>query len=212
MRAGVGTALRLLGVRGAVLALLLACAGILVIDAPAFACSCKDADATDHAEAADVVFVGTVVETRLPEPDEQGRVRGLLTYVVDVERIYKSAAVVTDTTQVASPISDAGCGLGELEPGTEFVFYATVRSGEAGFRATSCGGSGPASPTRIAEVEQELGPGRPVVSDAEPPAPVLTPVETTAPRSLGRLVAPGAALALVGLLGLVLVQVTGSRR
>jgi len=205
---------RLLGpvVLGPVLALVAVCAGVLLVQAPAqAACSCTDTGTMQHAGDADAVFTGTVRETRKPEPDESGKIKGLFTYVVDVDRVYKQeGTVVTETVQVSSARSRATCGLGNLPAGSAYVFFATAR--DAGFRAGACGGSASASDELVAEVERALGSGKQMVPDNELPELELTAVESTGPQSVGRLAAPGAAVALLGLLGLVLVRLAGSRR
>jgi len=204
--------LRLFAVRAAVLALLAGCGGALLASSPAeAACTCTDAGVTQHAADADAIFSGTVRETRKPEPDESGRIKGEFTYVVDAERVYKEeGTVVTATVQVSSARSAATCGLGNLSAGTAYIFFAKAR--DAGFRAGSCGGSGPVSDELVSDVERVLGSGKQLVPDSELPELVLTEVESAAPRSVGRLAAPGAAAALLGLLGLVFVRVAGSRR
>ena len=198
-------------VRTAALGMLLATAGVLVAQAPAHACKCVNTTTAEDAAAADAVFSGTVRETHKPEPDDSGRLKGLVTYVVDVDRVYKEeGTVVTGTVQVFSQQASASCGLGNLPPGTEYLFFAQAR--DAGFRASSCGGSRPATTASVADVEGVLGPGKQMVPDGAKPELVLTAVETTAPPTVGRLVAPGVAVALLGLLGLVFVRVAGSRR
>lgn len=198
-------------VRTAALGMLLATAGVLVAQAPAHACKCVNTTTAEDAAAADAVFSGTVRETHKPEPDESGRIKGLVTYVVDVDMVYKEeGTVVTGTVQVLSQQASASCGLGNLPPGTEYLFFAQAR--DAGFRASSCGGSRPATAASVSDVEGVLGPGKQMVPDGAKPELVLTAVETGAPPTVGRLVAPGVAVALLGLLGLVFVRVAGSRR
>ena len=198
-------------VRTAALGMLLATAGVLVAQAPAHACKCVNTTTAEDAAAADAVFSGTVRETHKPEPDDSGRIKGLVTYVVDVDRVYKEeGTVVTGTVQVSSQQASASCGLGNLPPGTEYLFFAKAR--DAGFRASSCGGSRPATTASVSDVEGVLGPGKQMVPDGAKPELVLTAVETAAPPTVGRLAAPGVAVALLGLLGLVFVRVAGSRR
>ncbi len=175
------------------------------------ACTCQDQTTQEHADGADAVFSGTVRETRKPEPDGSGRIKGVVTYVVDVEQVWKEdGTVVTDTVKVTSPRAESACGLGDLPPGTEYVFFAKAR--DTGFRAAACGGSGALSDELQTDVVAVLGEGRAVVAERETPVVELTAVDTAAPRSVTRVAAPGAALAIVGLLGLVLVRVAGSRR
>ena len=158
------------------------------------------------------MFSGTVRETHKPEPDESGRIKGLVTYVVDVDMVYKEeGTVVTDTVQVLSQQASASCGLGDLPPGTEYLFFAQAR--DAGFRRGSCGGSRPATAASVSDVEGVLGPGKQMVPDGAKPE--LRPHRGRDRRPAApwaRLVAPGVAVALLGLLGLVFVRVAGSRR
>jgi hypothetical protein len=197
--------------RVAVLGVLMACAGVLVTQAPAHACKCAASTTADDVAAADAVFSGTVRETRQGRADRKDGRKRLVTHVVDVDRIYKAeGAVVTATVMVTSPRASAACGLGTLPAGTDFYFFAKAR--DAGFRATSCGGSSLATDRVRADVETVLGPGQQVVPDGEKPELVLTAVESSSPRTVSRVAAPGAALALIGVLGLVLLRLTRSRR
>lgn len=195
---------------GALVGVLLALAGVFLIQAPAQACSCATLTVAEQADAADAVFVGTVRETRQGTPDSKGRLIGSLTYVVDVSRIYRTeGVVVTDTVKVTSPRGTATCGLGTLAAGTEYFFFA--RAQDAGLRSTSCGGSQPVSEAFQAEVEAALGAGVDLRATVEAPELVLTTVETESPTTAGRLAAPGAAVAILGALGLVAVRLRRSR-
>lgn len=197
--------------RTALLGVLLAFAGVFLVQAPAQACSCVKLTTAEQAEAADAVFLGTVRETRQGQPDNKGRLVEPLTYVIDVSRIYKAeGVVVADTVKVASPRGSATCGLGTLAAGSEYFFFA--RAQDAGFRATSCGGSQPVSEEFQAEVEAALGSGDDLRATAEAPELVMTTVETSSPTTVGRLAAPGAAVAILGALGLVAIRLRRSRR
>jgi len=110
--------------------------------------------------------------------------------------------------QVRTEKTPKECSLGELVVGTAYVFF-TVSSGDP-WIAESSGGTVPADLDVVDKVERLLGEGR----DPVPPAPEsaeFTPVEVGSPTTLSRAAAPGLALILVGLLGLIVVRGLGRR-
>jgi hypothetical protein len=183
----------LLTVARVVIAALLAMSGlVLATSAPAFACKCDSADIERQSARADAVFVAEVQGVTETERKLEYAVLATHTYKGTVDR---------ETTVVTNQDTTA-CGLGELTNGTDYVFL--VRGDAAPYTATSCDGSGPATDKRLSEVEAVLGPGTEIPEPA-PPAPTMTKVEASAPPSVARLAAPGAALVLIGLLGLLVV-------
>lgn len=174
-------------------AALLAMSGlVLATAAPAFACKCQVADVERQTSRADAVFVA-----RVETVTDVGR---RFEYAVTATHGYKGT--VDRETTIRSNRTASACGLGELRTGTDYVFLVT---GDAPpYAASSCGGSGRAGAGRIAEVEGVLGAGEDIAPPA-PPAPTMTKVEEAAPASVARLAAPGGALVLVGLLGLLVV-------
>ncbi len=175
------------------IAALLAMSGlVLATAAPAFACKCQVADVDRQAQRADAVFIATV--------DGVTAVGQKFEYAVTATHSYKGT-VDRDTT-ITSNQATTACGLGELKVGTDYVFLVTGDSPP--YTATSCGGSGPANIGRVTEIEKTLGAGEDVARPA-PPAPTMTKVEEATPASVSRLAAPGGALVLVGLLGLLVV-------
>ena len=180
----------------ALTALALALTGlVLAVPTPAFACRCQVGDAERQVARADAIFVGTV-------EDVTGIRRGrAYEYSVTARRAYKGT--VEREVVVTSRASSSACGLGALQAGTDYVFLVTGEGQP--YRSDTCSGSGPAAPRRIQLIEKVTGPGSAIALPA-PETATRTRVEDAEPGSLGRLAAPGGALALVGLLGLVVVR------
>lgn len=186
-------------------ALVAATLGVVLVASPALACKCRPASIKTYAKKADVVFSGTVTDVRRLTLRIDKRDRDVREYTVEVDRRYQGKPVDT-TVVVVSSASPAACGLGPIERGEEWIFFVTgAGTTSAPYSATSCGGSAAASTEYLHRVEKALGAGS-VVADPTPPTPPLSyqDVDTGPAQPLGRMVAPGAALALVGLLGLVL--------
>ncbi|PVG82310.1 hypothetical protein DDE18_12520 [Nocardioides gansuensis] len=173
-------------------ALLLAFAGlVLVAEAPAFACTCAPGGLPQQTERVDVVFQATVDAVTSVD-------KTTFEYAVTATHAYKGD-VPRETTVRSAKLGPA-CGLGDLKAGRDYLFLA--RGSAEPFRANSCDGSGPATPERVTELESVLGEGQSV----EPPAPptaTRTLVEESPPPSFARLAAPGAAVVLLSVLGLL---------
>lgn len=176
-------------------AMLLVCLGlVLTASAPASAaCTCKQGELEQQVDRADVVFIGTI--------DEVGTEGNTTTYDITASRAYLGSP--ERSTQVVSVGGRNACGLGELPVGTTFVFLANGTA--APYDADSCGGTSVANPTKVEKVVEILGEGT-SVEPPPPPRAVLTKVEDAAPAGFARTAAPGAAAALIGLLGLVVVR------
>ncbi|MGH3362109.1 MAG: hypothetical protein ACRDOM_06585 [Nocardioides sp.] len=178
--------------------LALACSGLVLAPAPAFACKCDVPSVQQAANRADAVFSGVVLDSRTERAGS--RDRGQDVYRVEAKTAYQGD--VAAEVEVVSPLTS--CGLGGLKPDRAYVFFVAARGTE--LRADQCGGSGPASDRRIAAIEDELGQGTSLTATAEPTKVSFTPVDNGAPQSLTRLAAPGVALVLIGLLGLLVVR------
>lgn len=179
-------------IRRLMVALALACSGVVLTQVPAHACTCDSAGVQTLAERADVVLRGVLVE--------QDRSRRRTTYTVDVERIYRGRVAETPAT-VISPATS--CGLGGLRVDRAYVVFA--REGSRGLATDRCAGTDRARPAYVAKVERALGEGSAIPKpppESEPEKPEFTRVDDSAPPKFTRLAAPGAALVLAGLLGL----------
>lgn len=170
------------------------------------AVKCPFISVADSSKAAMAVFTGTV--TAVTEQEKPAGEPGRY-YLQDVTvtRVYQGE-IETEAVQVRSEKVPKACSLGELAVGTDYVFF-TVSSGDP-WIAESGGGTVPVDAEVLEKVERVLGDGR----DPVPPAPEsaeFTPVETGEPTSLSRAAAPGVALVLIGLLGLVVVRGLGRR-
>ena len=180
-------------------ALLFACLGLVATAAaPATAadCTCKQGTLERQVARADAVFIGTVDNVEVADDDH--------TYDVTATRTYKGTP--ERSTQVFSAGGKNACGLGELRAGTNYVFLATGTA--APFEADSCSGTTVRNDTKVTKIEKILGEGTPV-EPPPPPEAVFTKVEGSAPPGFARMAAPGAAAAIIGLLGLVVVRRLG---
>ena len=174
-------------------ALLLACAGLVLLPPAAQACTCQVPSVAQASRQADVVFTGVMIGQR------RDREEADLAFAVD--RIY-SGEVRSDTVDVASPTDS--CGLKLVEDQSYLVFAVDGRNGLV---SEECDGTVRASDRAVRAVEKALGPGERYQAPVpEPPEPTYTRVLESEPPDLARVAAPGAAMALVGLLGWFVVR------
>ncbi len=116
-------------------------------------------------------------------------------------------------------------GLGPLRPGQLYLFFATrVETGTAGFsdgeggrprlEAPGCAGTTLLPRGFSASLRQQLDRilAQPAPTADQPPRLTAPEGGSGEPPSLGRAVAPGAALGLIGILGLLLLSRVGTRR
>ena len=184
-------------------ALVLGCVGIVLAQVPSQAvCRCvQQSDVQTDIKRADVVFSGVVVDsTGTARPNKSD----FATYKIHADTVYKGK-VPTSTVAVRSKNDE--CSLGELKSDEPYVFFVTEQSSE--LRADQCGGTAASSGKLVRQVEQVLGDGSTVGGSNKPDEPVevqFTKVSNAEPDSLTRIAAPGAALVLIGLLGLLVVR------
>ena len=169
------------------------CCALVATGAPASACPKVDSSPAALAKNADAVFTGTVSDRTRQGPGVH--------YAVDVQQVYKGD--VEEQAELTTPRNPRACGEPDLEPGRDYVFFVT------GDRIDQHGAA-PATDARVARVERLLGPG----TSPTPPEKVEAELTLVAgePTSLSRLAAPGVALVIVGLLGLLLVASLGRRK
>lgn len=189
--------------RSALAALLIAPSAAVAVGAvgaspAAAACPPDRGSLEEHAKDASGVFTGTVADRTVA--------RHTVTLVVDAQMVFKGA-VATSQVEVTTDARRARCGKPGLRPGTSYVFFVE-RRGDA-LSTDSRSGTAPATEQYVGEVERLLGTGRPAV-EPEPEPATFTAVAGE-PVELQRLAAPGVALVLVGVLGLVLVAWRGRR-
>jgi hypothetical protein len=152
-------------------AALVAAVSLVVVGAgPSWACSCAVIDTAGHVSGADVVLVGTLTEVDPPPKRAVMSSTDPATYHVDVERVLKGTS--GPQAQIRSANSGASCGLVGMEPGRRYVFFAVHGGGEGkpaeALWANLCGGTGPATASLVAEVEELTGAGVvPVTAQAE---------------------------------------------
>lgn len=208
LHVGVLTLLR----RLAALALL---AGALVWMAPAPGssatsapeCTCSDAATEQLARQANDVFTGTVTAST-SAPKDDGTKGAVLTHDVTVELVYKGD--IRDQAVQVRTVSGTPCDLGRLESGRRYAFFVEVV--EETLVANGCGGTQLRKAALVTELETLYGAGEP--PQIAPPAETATidPVPgVQEPMTFTRAAAPGAAMVLVGLLGLVVVRQLGRR-
>lgn len=135
-----------------VLAGMLVAVGLVALTpTAAHACFCLPGSARQQVAWSDAVFTGTF--TRYAAAPE-----GLQGYRFDVHEVFSGD--LSATTDVGSHLA---CGLERMEVGTTYLVFAARDDGL--LMSSSCSGTGPVSPARVAAVEDLTGPGRQPVPD-----------------------------------------------
>lgn len=189
----------MLDLRRLLAALLIAAAGVVVTQVPAHACKCVSTSVRQDADRADAVFRGTLESVGTARSDG----RRVTSYRVTADRLYKGDLA---TPRVVVTSAQNSCGLQELPTDESYVWFVVEKGGE--LTSDQCRGTAPATDERVQKVERALGAGtalgpRP---DREVEHAEFTQVAGAEPETLTRLAAPGAALVLVGLLGLFVIR------
>jgi hypothetical protein len=184
-----------------VIGLLLACPVVALPQIAAHAaCSCSARSVQESAQRADAVFSGRLADQSTGRTGAGGRKE--TTYEVDAETLYKGD-ISASQVEVVSP--SGSCTLGALKTDRRYVFF--VKDDGSSLTTNRCSGTAQADAALTRKVEKALGAGAAVGGQEQPPAEkaVFTKVADAEPDSLSRIAAPGAALVIVGLLGLLLV-------
>lgn len=181
--------------RRLLVALFLAGCGVVLNQMPAHACSCVTQSTAQQAQRAQAVFTGKVTGIR--------RTAQVASYDVTVQTVYKGA--VRATVTVESEPSGASCGLEDVVADRRYLFFGRLDG--ATVTANECEGTRPVTAATTAQIVRILGEGSgPTGASRTPPPPAYTKLETSEPTSLSRLAAPGAALVIVGVLGLLVLR------
>ena len=166
-----------------------------VLAAPAQARACVPTTLQKQAQNAEAVFSAQVTGVE--------RVGQEASYAVSVETVYKGAVHAQMTVRSAATGATA---LTNIVANRHYLFLGTLDG--IVVQANACGGTKGLTAASTAAIVGILGEGsEPMGAEpTTPPAPVITRTDLDEPTSLSRLAAPGGALVLVGLFGLLLLR------
>ncbi len=192
VRGAVGAAVSAVLVGGAVLA---ASAGPATSATVAPARQCRQQTLNHEIKKANVVFRGAVDKVGHVHGKRKQRTR---VYRVTADRVYQGS-LVTDKVRVTAEVG-VKCPPPKLADGKRYIFFVI----EDGSRLVSTSATARATHHLTDKVVAKLGNG--AQPHSTPPAkPAFTKVANAAPPRLSRLLAPGAAVVVLSLLGLVVI-------
>jgi hypothetical protein len=161
--------------------------------------ACPPTTVKHDIKAADAVFRGVVTKVRSVHGSGSHRARD---YRVAADRVYKGS-LVTDKVVVTARVSGTGlrrCLVPTLAKGQRYIFFVT----EKGARLMATTATAKARHHLTRQVVKQLGDGK--QPEVKPPATAqFTRVADATPTRMSKLLAPGAALVIVSLLGLLVV-------
>lgn len=187
--------------------------GYLTISAaPAAACSCMAVDDAGAFEAADVVFVGDLVDHQVEQPDDPTTPPGIATWTFAVDEVFKGEAL--EEQEVVSAASGVSCGLELPQQQVRALVFARrdvgeMATGENQLVADLCGGTREGgAPAAFADLGE---PPKPLQGSDEVAGPgAEEPTDDAADPSGGGVpvaaVAAGAAVAAAAIAGFVLLR------
>jgi hypothetical protein len=175
--------------------LLLAMSGLVMTQtATHAACSCVSRQLPKQVQAAEAIFTGVVMSSAKSEDGSA------MTYKVKVGESLKDE--VDSPAQVRTSTRRNGCPVDEMLVDRRYLVMGTVQ-GNA-IEVDSCGGTALLTPDLLLDVQKQLGDSGSIGQPQAPTKATITRVDDSEPPSFARLAAPGGALAIIGLLGLVL--------
>ncbi len=123
---------------------------------PAFACSCAY-----QQTLADEIFAGTLVSMADPPQRDVMSSTDPITYTVAVDAVYRGDVGIVAV--FGSPMFGASCGLESMVVDRRYLFFVSTDGSDR--TASLCGGTGPATPSRLDAVERLTGaPAQPAVA------------------------------------------------
>src|SRR3954447_15328034 len=94
---------------------------VVVTEAPAHPCRCRDLSLPQKVNAADGIFSGTV--SMASGPTASGNKRQMMSYDVKVDRVYKGDDLVLPVLTVKSIANESACGLTGMAADSRYLFF-----------------------------------------------------------------------------------------